>query len=225
MALVFRLLSVLALPISVVGVQAAAIPSARGAPPGDATALPAALEAQPARRAGLEILATGGFGESTADIRNLEMQPYGASLGLDFGYVFRPGFRLGANVAYGFGRTVHQRHEGFRGDDFDVDADSSSVSFALALGYDVPLSMFVLRYGLGFGATFMRYDLGDIPAESVWSGVSANSPTSGAFVAPGIALLWPHDLLLCGAGFDYLVQANGAIPPGLVGKLLVGVKL
>ncbi|HEX6272991.1 MAG TPA: hypothetical protein VFZ53_08125 [Polyangiaceae bacterium] len=221
-----RLRTALSLASACLGVHAIFVPHALAASPGDsASSPPAASEAGAVKRAGFEILAVGGWGESTADVRNLEMQPYGASAGLDLGYAFRSGFRLGANVGYGAGRTVHQRHDGFRDDDFDVDAESSSVNFALTLGYDVPLSVVLLRYSLGFGATFMRWDLGEAPAESVWSGVSASSPTSGAFIAPGVALLLPHGLLQCGVGFDYLVQANGAIPPAFLGKLLVGVKL
>ena len=222
----FRLRTALALLSACLGVLALSVPPALAASPGDsASSPPSSSEAGAAERAGFEILAMGGWGESTADVRNLEMQPYGASVGLDLGYAFRSGFRLGATAGYGAGRTVHQRHDGFRDDDFDVDADSSSVNFALTLGYDVPLSVFLVRYSLGFGATFMRWDLGEIPAESVWSGVSANSPTSGAFIAPGVALLWPQGLFRCGIGFDYLVQANGAIPPAFLGKLLVGVNL
>jgi hypothetical protein len=29
----------------------------------------------------------------------------------------------------------------------------------------------------------------------------------------------------CGVGFDYFVQANGAIPNGFLGKLMLGVAL
>ena len=38
-------------------------------------------------------------------------------------------------------------------------------------------------------------------------------------------LLVPFGKLEAGVGFDYFVQANGTIPDGFLGKVLVGVKL
>jgi len=189
-----------------------------------AAASPAGEPSSP-KRAGFELLAFGGYGHAMADVRNTELQPYDATVGLDVGYTFHSGFRLGASAGYGFGHTVRQTHDPVIGDPFDFDADSSSLNLALVLAYDVRLYSFLLRYGLGFGGTFMRWDLSGIPPESVFDEVTAKSPTSSFFLAPGVTLLWPHDTLQCGVGFDYLVQANGAIPPGFVGKLLVGVKL
>jgi hypothetical protein len=214
-----------AVPITVIALQAFGVRTAC-ADPSDATASPAPSETSSSKRSGFEILAVGGYGQSTAKIGDLELQPYGAHVGLDLGFAFASRFRLGWAVGYGFGRTVHQRHDGvLPREDFDFDADTSSLDVAILLGYDVPLDQFLLRYGLGFGGTFMRWDLGGIPPESVFDQIVAESPASGFFLAPSLALLWPHDALLCGVGFEYLVQANGMIPAGFLGKVLVGVKL
>jgi hypothetical protein len=200
--------------------------AAHGAPPSDVQREATGDDgARSEARAGFEILALAGVGESTAGVRNVELEPYGASVGLDAGYAFRSGFRVGASSSYGFGRTVRQRHEARTGDDFDFDAEASSLNLAMTLSYDVPLGAFALRYGLGFGGTFMRWDLGGIPPESVFSEVPSRSPTSGFHLAPGVALLLPYDIVEYGLGFDYLVQANGAIPPAFFAKVLVGVRL
>lgn len=214
-----------AVPIGVFALQMLGMRTV-SAEPSDAAQASTAGKSRSSKRSGFEILAVGGYGQSTAKIRELEMQPYGAHVGLDLGFAFRSGFRLGWTAGYGFGRTVHQHHDGIAsGEDFDFDADTSSLNVAITLGYDVPLYKFLVRYGLGFGGTFMRWDFGGIPPESVFDEIVAESPASGFFVAPSLSLLWPHDVLVCGVGFEYLVQANGMIPPGFLGKVLVGVKL
>lgn len=200
--------------------------SARANPANDSSpqASATATAASP-KRSGFEVLATGGFGESTGDVRNVEVQPYGASVGLDLGYAFASGFRLGAGVGYGFGRAVRQRHDPLIGNDFDLTFDASSVNVATSVAYDVPLFFLKLRYTLAFGGMFMSWDMGDVPPRSIFSDISATSPASGFFLAPGLAVLWSHEALQCGVGFDYFVQTNDAIPPGMLGKVLVGVKL
>jgi len=47
----------------------------------------------------------------------------------------------------------------------------------------------------------------------------------GFHFAPGAVVLWQHDKLVLGAGFDYLAQIHVTIPSGFLGKLLIGVKL
>jgi hypothetical protein len=219
--------SVVASIIALAVVQGAGVPTARAESARDETS-PApsfAAEATPPKRAGFELLANAGYGASTAPVGNVELAPYGASLGLDVGYVFRFGFRVGVSVGYGFGRTVSQRREPTFGDPYDYDIDTSSLNLATSLGYDVPLSFLVLRYTVGLGATFMRWDVDGALPEDIFGQIPAQSPSAGFLVAPGLTLLWPHDALECGVGFDYFVQANWAIPPGFLGKLVIGVKL
>lgn len=176
------------------------------------------------RLAGFELLASAGYGASTGDVNDVAIAPYAASFGLEAGYTFPVGFRLGGYFGYGLGRSVQAHREGI-GADFDFVIDASSLNFGLSLGYDVPLDAFVLRHSLGLGATMMHWDVTGVPPESVFTDADAQSPTTGFALAPGLALLWPHGLFECGVGFDYLVQSNGGIPPSFLGKLLVGVKL
>jgi hypothetical protein len=191
---------------------------------GNAPAAPSA-EAVP-RIGGFEILLGAGYGGSTGSVRDLELAPYGATLALDLGYTFPFGLRLGAYAGYGFGRTVEQRRDALLDAlAFDFAAESSSLTFGASFGYDVPLHVFVLRYSLILGGTSMTWRLHDLPEGSALAGADESSPATGFLLAPGVTLLWPHGNFVCGAGFNYLVQANGAIPPGFVGELLVGVKL
>ena len=185
---------------------------------------PAPVKERPSL-AGFEILGSVGYGTATGNIRNLELEPYGVGFALDFGYVFRKGFRVGGNVGYGLGQSVEQRHDTALGQDFDFTSDASSLNVAVSLGYDVPLYVFTLRYALNLGASFMRWGLDGAPADSVLGSGAWKSPTAGFLLVPGVTLLWPHGAFECGVGFDYFVQTSGKIPPGLLGEVLVGVKL
>jgi hypothetical protein len=173
-------------------------------------------------RQGFEVLASAGYGASTADVFGVEMAPYGASFGLDLGYGLRSGFRVGASAVYGLGRKLEQRRASRSGDDIDLEVDASSLSVGVSLGYDVPLYFLALRSSLVLGGTFMRWSLG-APPDSVFADAST-SPSAGFFCAPGLALIWPRRVFEWGVGFDYYVQANAAIPPGLSGKLIMGAK-
>lgn len=184
--------------------------------------------AQPASdgaRSGFEILVNAGYGASTGKVRNVQIQPYGAGLGLDIGYLFRSGFRLGAMVGYGLGRSVAQHHDGPVGNDFDFTSDASSLSFGLSLSYDVPIDSLVLRYALNVGGTVMSWDFEGVPPDSVLGSDVWLNPTSSLLLAPGLVLWWPRGALQWGIGFDYYVQASGTIPSGFLAKLLFGVRL
>jgi hypothetical protein len=179
---------------------------------------------QPAQlaRSGIELLARMGWGASTDQGRKLTLSPYGASVGLDVGYSWQAGFRLGGYVGYSLGRSVSQQYDPLIGSSFDVTADTSSVSAGLSIGYDVPLCGFVLRYTLGLGATAMHWDFGSTPGSAV---SYAENPTVTFHIAPGATLFWPFDPFEGGVGFRYLVQTYSAIPSGFLGELIVGVRL
>jgi hypothetical protein len=171
--------------------------------------------------AGIDVLVNLGWGASTMDVLRLKLSPYGASAGLDLGYTWSGGFRLGAYVGYSLGRSVSQTYDPVVGRTVDLVADTSSVNAGISLGYDVPIYCFVLRYSLGLGATSMNWDFSETPNIARYS----ESPATGFHVVPGAALLWRSGLFEGGAGFRYLVQANGAIPSGFMGELLAGVRL
>ena len=203
------------------------VAAARAEEPSVQTTNAPAAAAPPSRSslAGLDVLASFGYGTSTAKVLGVDFQPYSASFGLNVGYTFRSGFRIGGVLGYGLGQTVQQRHEPAIGRAYDLSADSSMLNLATSLGYDVPLSFLVLRYTVNLGVSVMSWDLGEVPPSSVFGNLVATSPNVGVFVAPGLTLLWRRELFECGLGANYLVQSNDAIPPGFLGELLVGVKL
>jgi hypothetical protein len=181
----------------------------------------AAAETAPAL-GGIDVLASLSWGSSTMDVLRLKLSPYGASAGVDLGYTWSSGFRLGGYVGYSLGRSVSQIYDPVVGRTLDLTADTSSLNAGLSVGYDVPIYCLVLRYALGFGATSMNWDFGSTtPRIARYS----DSPIVGVHVAPGASLLWRSGLFEGGLGFRYLVQANGAIPSGFLGDLLVGVRL
>jgi hypothetical protein len=145
-------------------------------------------------------------------------------VGLDLGYRWSSGFRLGAHFGYGFGRSVTQRRTLLGGDEYDLTANASSFTGAVSFAYDVPLFFLMLRYSLDLGVISMWKDLGGIPLRSFFDEEDFDSPNWGFYAAPGAALIWHRGALEVGVGFDYLVQVNDAIPNGFVGKLITGVK-
>lgn len=192
-------------------------------PPTEATAVQPSADEGTKSRAGVEMLTTVGYGASTSNVRNLELAPYSLRLGLDVGYGWRSGFRVGAELAYGFGHSITQHRTSLTGTEYDLTADASSLSAAITVAYDVPLEFLILRYSLGVGMVAMHWDLSGAPASAFYDG-EWESPTWGLFLAPGASLLWRRELLEVGVGFDYLVQTKDGIPTGLVGELLTGVK-
>src|SRR5262245_29710731 len=105
----------------------ACAPAARAATTSDRPAATEATGFATPKRAGFEILASAGYGASMADIGKLELEPYAASFALDFGYVFRSGFRVGGYAGYGLGRTISQRREALIGEDLDLEVNASSL--------------------------------------------------------------------------------------------------
>lgn len=179
----------------------------------------------PPATAGLDIMASAGYGDATTSLRDLELEPYGATFGLDVGYTFHFGLRLGARAAYGLGRSVSQTYDPIIGRPRSLTAEAESVSSGISLGYDLPLYFLVLRYSLDLGGTWLSYDLG-APRFSSLAGYSPTKGTLGSFyLAPRLVLLWPIDRFQCGIGFQYLIQAEERIPSGMLGELLVGVRL
>jgi len=189
-------------------------------------ARPQLVQAEPVAaqpdRSGIELLASVGWGASTTDVLRLELSPYGTSFGLDVGYRWSSGFRLGGYFAYSLGRSVSQRYDPVVGREYELASDTSSLHTGLSLGYDVPLYALVLRYSLGLGVTLMHWEFApETPDVARYT----ESPREGFHVAPGAVLLWPNDWIEGGVGFRYLVQADGAIPSGFLGELLVGIEL
>jgi hypothetical protein len=172
---------------------------------------------------GFDMLASAGWGTSTGKALGLELEPYGASFGIDLGYTWPAGFRLSGYAGKSLGSATHQQREPLVGRAYEFTADTSSLNGGLSLGWDTPLYFLVLRYSLGFGLTAMRWEFKEVTTKSANFG-DGSSPTYGVHVAPGVALLWPYRGFEAGAGFEYLAQVNDMIPSGFVGKLLIGVR-
>lgn len=173
---------------------------------------------------GFDALATLGWGAHTGTLVNLELAPYGASFGVDLGYSWRSGFRLGGYVFHSLGRTLPQHREARAGRGFDYTAEASSTNGGLSLGWGVPLYGFILRYKLSLGVTAMQWAFHTATPAAVGFG-DDSSPSLGFHIAPGIALLWPYGKFEGGAGFEYLAQIKDTIPSGFIGTLFVGVRL
>jgi hypothetical protein len=173
---------------------------------------------------GFDALATAGWGAHTGNILDLELAPYGASFGVDLGYSWSSGFRLGGYFFQSLGRGVLQPRESRMGRPYELNVDASSSNGGLSLGWGVPLYGLVLRYTLSLGVTAMRWSLsGDSTNPSSFS--KESNPSLGFHFAPGVALLWPYRRFEGGIGFEYLAQIKDTIPSGVFGTLLLGVKL
>jgi hypothetical protein len=157
-------------------------------------------------------------------VRRLELEPYGVSFGLDTGYTFRGGLHLGAYFDYSLGASSTQHYDPLLGRAFDFTSKTSSLNTGIDIGWDVPVSVLVVRYALSFGVSSMKWDFGSTPVSKVRYG-DASNPSVGFHFAPGLAVLYEQGLFEGGVGFDYFVQTNGLIPTGVIGKVLCGVKL
>jgi hypothetical protein len=180
---------------------------------------------EPVKR--FSLLASVAYGTSTQNVLRVHLEPYAAMVGAEPGYTFTGGLYLGAYVHYGMGHEVSGHHGGDARleREYDYVGKSSTLSAGATVGYDLPLYMFVLRYTLHFGFTRMSWDFGDVPALPVGEFSPEKGTKFGFQLAPGLALLWHWQLLECGLGFDYMIQSADYIPAGVLGKLLLGVRL
>lgn len=205
------------------GAALAAAPAPAVATNAEPTASPVSSATKRPSLAGFDVLATAGWGTSTTQIVHLNLEPYATTFGLDLGYTFRGGLRLGAYFAYSLGKTEHQNYNPLIGRPLDFDAVTSSMHGGITLGWDVPVYLLVLRYQLSFGLTAMSWDFGS--SKTVVNRFNgASTPTTSFHFAPGLALLYRAGLFEGGVGFDYFVQTSGIVPSGVVTRALVGVK-
>jgi opacity protein-like surface antigen len=195
--------------------QTAPGPAAPGSAPPPASATPPSL-------AGFEALASVGYGTVT-ELEQLELQPYGPAFGLDVGYTWEIGVRVGVELSYGLGRETSQTYERRRRE-AELTSDGESFTGVVSIGYDLWLRFLILRYSLGLGATWVSWKLTNV--QGSFAGYAAPEGSKASFVfAPGLTLLWPYEHFECGLGFDYFFQAEAQAPSGIVGQLLVGMKL
>ena len=113
----------------------------------------------PPKVEGSELLGMAGYGISlwnrTSDDKQID--PFGVTLGADFGHTFPFGLRLGTDASYAFGRTK----ESTRWMGQAVTTHASSFAWGGSIGYDLLLSSFRLRAAAEVGLILFIED-GDV---------------------------------------------------------------
>jgi hypothetical protein len=135
-----------------------------------------ALAESPRKVEGFELLGSLGYAITVRDwsFNDKKIDPFGVLVGLDFGYTFPFGLRLGSDAVYGFGRTIESTD--WRGEVSTT--DSSSFAWSASVGYDLMLSSsFRLRGAADAGLLVLFYESEDE------AGVGMN-------LGPKLALIW-----------------------------------
>lgn len=149
---------------------------------------------------GFELAGTLGYGVAvglwTAGERKVD--PYGVTPGLDFGYTWPFGFRIGTDASYGFGRRIE--NSDWKGEVYTTHA--SSFTWGASFGYDFFLSSFTLRGAID-GGLALYFDQGDA------------SPSF--YVGPKVAFIWQYRAFEFGFQAKYLWAVPSAIQVGLMG--------
>jgi hypothetical protein len=167
----------------------------------------------PRKVEGFELLGTLGYGSPLPRLvfDGKKFDPYGMTLGLDIGYTFPFGLRIGADASYGFGRRVEQTSS-----TGETDAtDASSFAFGGSLGYDFLLSSFRLRGAVDMGLARYWLEVGRIE--------SASAPGGAWYVGPKLALIWQYRAYELGLQSKYWVTSadgpgnDGVVQVGLIG--------
>jgi opacity protein-like surface antigen len=206
--------------------SAASAQSGARTPPESAAKSAPASEPEPSSSlAGFDILASVGYGHTTTTPSGLKFEPYGAVLGLDLGYTFGMGLRIGARTSYGLGRKIAQSYDRLVGPNIDLTSAGSSLTTSATIGYDLKLSVLVLRHSFGVGFTWLHWDLGDIPYDSFAGYSPMKGSGFGGLIDPGIALLWQVSHFECGVSVHYFVPFTDLAPDAVVAELLVGTHL
>ncbi len=152
---------------------------------------------------GLDVLGTVGYGTTNDD----DDPPFGVMLGVDAGYTFRFGLRLGLGYAHGFGREIVETRNGIGGVQSQVRRYQSDFVGA-SVGYDWLINPIRLRASIDQGIVFINADkVADVRAATY-------------FVNLGIAAFWHFGPLEAGAGLKYYWLAGGGL--GFSGALMAG---
>ena len=133
----------------------------------------------PKKVEGFEALGTLGYAFGhVAWWGGKEVTPYGVTLGLDLGYTFPFGLRIGAQIGHGFGRTLEETSS--TGE--VVATDVSSAAWGGSVGYDLLLSFFRLRGAVDAGLITYYHDYheGVLP------------PGASYYIGPEVALIWQY---------------------------------
>jgi hypothetical protein len=153
---------------------------------------------------GADVVGNVGYGTVPSDDKG---EPFAFMLGVDAGYTFRFGLRLGLTYTHGYGREGEYTRQGVGGIE-SVHTHHHSDTFAVPVGYDWLLAPVRLRASLDAGMIFFNTtnNAGDLPA---WT----------LLLAPGFAALWQLGPLELGAGLKYHQFLGGH---GFSGSLMAG---
>jgi hypothetical protein len=153
---------------------------------------------------GFEAVGTLGYGVAVGDV---ESEPYGVMVGLDLGYTFRFGLRIGTDASYGFGRRTEQTR--WTGE--VVTTHASSINWGGSVGYDLLLSSFRLRGAVDSGFAFW-YDTVDATGDDLKAGVPI------FYIGPKVALIWQYRAFELGlqSKFWASFEGTGAFQVGLM---------
>jgi len=157
----------------------------------------------PRKVEGFELLGTLGYGFLFRDLtttNDRQVNPFGVTVGGDFGYTFPFGLRLGTDAGYAFGRTMdYKRWTGEA-----ITTHASSITWGGSIGYDAVLSSFRLR-----GAA----DLGMF----LYDGQGGYIPGASYYIGPKVALIWQYRAFELGLQSKYWVtSADGEGNNGVV---------
>ena len=163
---------------------------------------------------GFDVVGNVGYGTATDNYTaaGLKGDPFGFMLGVDAGYTFRFGLRLGVIYTHGFGRDSEGTRTGMGGTESPMQTHHRSDMMGATVGYDWLLDPIRLRASLDGGVSFFirTTDSGDLP-----TGVTL-------LAAPGFAALWQLGPLELGPGLKCYFLSSG---PGFSGSLMAGARI
>ena len=153
----------------------------------------------PGKVEGFELLGTLGYGIAFRNLywSNKEFDPYGVTVGGDFGYTWPFGLRLGTDAGYAFGHRIEQPR--LNGE--VVTTHASSLTWGGSIGYDLLLSSFRLRAAADVGLLL---------------GLGEGSVAPWIYFGPKIALGWQYRGVELGLQSRWMAW-TGAIQVGLMG--------
>ena len=153
----------------------------------------------PRKVEGYELLGTLGYGILFRDLtttNDRQVNPFGVTVGADFGYTFPFGLRLGTDAGYAFGRTMDYKR--WTGE--EITTHASSFAWGGSIGYDLVLSSFRLR-GAADGGLLLVLDQGKV---APWG-----------YVGPKIGVTWQYRSVELGLQSRWMVW-TGTVQLGLM---------
>jgi hypothetical protein len=148
---------------------------------------------------GFELVGTLGYGFATGFWASGERQvdPYGVTPGLDFGYTWPFGLRIGTDASYGFGRRLEFTNRVGE----VITTHATSFTWGASFGYDMLLSSFTFRVAVD-GGLAVYFDQGD------------TSPSF--YVGPKVALIRQYGAFELGLQTKYLWAVPSVFQLGLM---------